>query len=453
VTRGIPRRRERVWALAATTLYFALLYHVYVVDLRMWDYLGFQLGDFDAGTILACWVLAMIPLLLLPTRVSRLSGFLAWCLYYFVYVPASLYPVLQGLRPDSIRYPMALCAGFCLLVTISGIRPAPTAAARPATRASNFHAVFWTLYACLVLYTLSVFAGSLSLAGVTEVDEQRSRGGELISGTFVGYAVGWLSGCFNPLLVGIGLIHKKRFLFILGSLGQVFVYSTSAMKSILLSVVLIGIIYLVSLRKERIDYRGIAMFSVASLAVPLSFGLFLSEDASGIYDVVSALIYMRTYGMVGALSGTYFDFFSQNPLTHYSHINLVRSLIAYPYTDSIGEVVGQSMGLDMNANANFFATDGMAAGGLAGVVFIGAFVGSVLRVVDRLIPKENLRLACAAAVPAIIGLSNASFFTTLLTGGFIPLVLALHYWRGSFLSVRPRPGVKRLPHRPTDAPL
>ena len=138
---------------------------------------------------------------------------------------------------------------------------------------------------------------------------------------------------------------------------------------------------------------------------------------------------MRTYGMVGALTGTYYDFFSQNPQTLYSHINVMGMFIRYPYAASIGEVIGDSMGFDMNANANFFATDGIAAAGLAGVLLIGAVVGLALRAIDAVVPRANAPLLCGAAGPALISLANSSFFTTLLTSGLMLLVLLCALWR------------------------
>jgi hypothetical protein len=70
--------------------------------------------------------------------------------------------------------------------------------------------------------------------------------------------------------------------------------------------------------------------------------------------------------MSGQLNILYYDFFSKHTQTHYSHIGLFNIFIkSYPYEQPLGFVIGKYFynSDELNANANFWATDGFAAWG------------------------------------------------------------------------------------------
>ncbi|WP_418314679.1 hypothetical protein [Piscinibacter sakaiensis] len=321
---------------------------------------------------------------------------------------------------------LSVCVAFLLMVFITKARAGSIRIQIPPM---VFRFIFVVLFLFLIAYAFAVFGGSLSFANIANIYDQRYLAGDLSAGTIAGYATGILSGCFNPLLIAYGLRYRLKSALLVGIAGQVFVYMTFAMKSVLLSVIIIPVFYYVCLRRDNISWRGIAGISIALLSSPLIMEIFIGGESSPVYDGVVALVYMRTFGMVGVLTGIYYDFFLYNPFTLYSHINIIGTFFEYPYNASVGEVIGASMGIDANANANFFATDGIAAAGLFGILIIGVVVGLAMRAFDAIIPSENLRMICAAAVPSIVNLANASFFTTLLTNGLFLLVVLGSAWR------------------------
>ncbi|MFL9924596.1 hypothetical protein PQR62_09990 [Herbaspirillum lusitanum] len=417
--------KARIGVVLASAIYFVCLYYVYVFKLRRWDYLGFPLGDYNVGELLYCFVLAMIPVVLFPMALRRLSLFVIWFVYYFIYVPALLYPVMQGYREDMLLLATALCVSMLLLFVCSGVSTARIEIRLPRRW---FSRLFILTYIVSVAYVFYVFRDALSLADITDVYGQRALADIAAEGTQVGYVTGIMSGALNPFLIGVGLIHRRYALLVLGVLGQIFIYATFALKSVLLSIGVIPMMYFLVFRKKRPSAAGVSLFCIVMMIAPLILGIFLTEDDSVLYENFVALVYMRIFGMVGALTGAYYDFFSQSTVTLYSHINILGKLFGYPYSMQIGQVIGQFMGLDMNANANFFATDGLAAAGLLGVILIGAIVGLCLRVFDMVVPPRNVRLMCVIAVPSLVNLANSSWFTTLLTGGFLVLVMCSAFW-------------------------
>jgi hypothetical protein len=242
--------------------------------------------------------------------------------------------------------------------------------------------------------------------------------------------------------MAIGLRYRRPVLFAIALAGQTFVYATFALKSALISVLILLIFYHLLLRGRSVRIWRLAAVICSGIAVPLLLVELVDIDQSPLLENIVALVFMRTFGMVGALTGIYYEFFSRNEFTYFSHINFVQLFVEYPYSMSIGEVVGDSLGLDMNANANFIATDGIAAAGKPGVVIVGFIVAMILNTIDRAVPPANHRLLCIAFAPIAISLANSSVFATLLTGGLIPLVILTHLWRDSLLR-RPNVSVAR----------
>jgi hypothetical protein len=415
----------RLSIVAWTSLYFGLLAYIYAEEFERWAYLGFWYAGTDALRLGICYALCIIPGLVLRLQVRPYSTFIHWLIYYFIYIPAVLIPVLQGLRDDVLLLALALFVSFGTIILFPRIPPLRSV---PKVSKRTFWLAFSASYVLLFSYALFIFRNDLSLPGFEDVYSQRSIASDVATGTLVGYATGILSGCLNPFLLAVGLVYRRKVLFALGLVGQVFVYSTFALKSVLASILVLLVFYRFLLRTPTIRIGKLPVLICASIVLPLLFVRLTDLDESPLINNLVTLVFMRTYGMVGALTGIYHDFFTDHPVTLFSHINIVGQIIPYPYPLSIGEVIGESLGFDMNSNANFFATDGIASLGTAGIVVMGFVAGFCLRAIDRFVPPANLRLLCIASTPVAMSLANTSLFTTLLTGGLLALILLCHVW-------------------------
>lgn len=419
-------KHDNLWAFLHSTLYFITLYYVYAFPMRKWEYLGFPLGEHTIAQVTLCWALSILPIPLISKRIKKLSTFTIWCIYYFVYIPAVLIPVLQNTIPSATALSLTLFASFCSLVLIANLKLSKI---KLKTSKNLWHAAFITTFAVTTVYLIYSFRNNISFAAYSEIYSQRRSAGENAQAPFSTYFVFWLMNCFSPILIAIGLIYKKHIYTLLGISGQLVIYSSVATKTSILSILVMIALHMFVTSNKKPSFRGIGTFSIGSLLLPLGLGLIGTNDTSSISGIISSLILMRTFAMTGGLTGVYYDFFASNPMTNYSHINFVQIFTQYPYEESLGRTIGASLGFSkMNANANFFATDGIAAAGLPGVMLIGIIVGVTLLAFDSVIPKQNVKLACIACIPAIINLSNTSFFTTLLSGGLLLVVLFMSTW-------------------------
>jgi hypothetical protein len=178
---------------------------------------------------------------------------------------------------------------------------------------------------------------------------------------------------------------------------------------------------------KRININFILFGLVALLLFVLLLLLISSFDPQNLSRELVAVIFMRSFAIQGAMTGVYLDFFTNSPYTYYSHLSVINNLIEYPYHAPLGIVVGEFLigTTSMNANANFWATDGIGGAGLLGLFIIAAIVGIFLASIKWFIPADLTPLAATASIPFIMALGNASFFTNLITGGGILLFVVI----------------------------
>jgi hypothetical protein len=153
------------------------------------------------------------------------------------------------------------------------------------------------------------------------------------------------------------------------------------------------------------------------------------------YEAFMAIYVVRFLMISGINSVNYIDYFLTHQKTHYSHLNVVNYFSnAYPYGDlQIGQVIGEYHynTADANFNANFFLTDGVAAGGIFGVVFIGILGGFLLALINIFVSKHDYRFILMPFSIIAILLMNVSIFTTLFSGGLMFLIIY-------FIALRPK---------------
>ena len=120
---------------------------------------------------------------------------------------------------------------------------------------------------------------------------------------------------------------------------------------------------------------------------------------------------------------------------------------AYPYGElGVGQVVGQYYFAPlMNANASFWATDGLAAMGLTGVVLASIACALVFVAMNTLTADYDTLFVSLAFLPFLTILMNQSLFSSMWSGGGFFLLLFFVFNRQSIL-------VRRQPPAATAAP-
>jgi hypothetical protein len=401
--------------------YGLALCYAYEVLSRWWAYFGFtyRLND-DAWRIGAC-VIAAVPAVLLRPHPRTFAQASAWFLYALVYIPCLVVPVMQY-SSDVSRLLNVFAATFtgCVLFLLIARGEVQRIAVTPLSAK-----LFWrgtiAIWAILLVVVIVGFGGSLNFVGTDDIYTQRYAGATL-AGPVVRYAIALLASAMDPFLIAIGLYNRRYWIIALGASTQVILFGTLAARAVLLSPFLvIGAYFLTNRRGEmRGNLMLIGLLGIFVVTSPL---LVRYNPLGGGLDQLTTLIYLRIFLISGATYGVYEQFFALYPLTYFSNNNLVSLLVDYPYGDlSVGQAVLQFLVPITRSeipelNANFLATDGMAAIGVIGVPVASALAGFVLRVLSRFVPQQRTMLMVAAGTGFILSLANTSLLTSLVTGG------------------------------------
>jgi len=392
-------------------------------------YFGFDYIRPTAGHLSVAWFLALLPALWIPIRLLRPSQLAYWVLYVTVFIPSMFVPLYAGLsnRSEILYLLITMFVGFAL-VGVSNIFP--LGRIRPPRLTPT---CFWTttlvIGVALAAWIVFLFRANFQFVSLLDVYDLRNAADDLLDGTKANYALMWLSGAINPLLMAYGLFQKRSILVVAGIFGQLLVYSSLATKGSILSIVFILGFYL--LLKGDKDKFGLKLaLGAAALGACLCLSyLFAGDDNNPIYATVLFVVFMRTLSSPGLLTAQYFDFFSFHSLTHYSHVTGVNWFTTYPYANPIGVEVGSFVSGDptLDASAHFWATDGIAAWGLLGVLLISVFCAIMFWCLDSAAQNHDPRFSALAISYAAYNLANISIFTSLLSGGLGVLILALYF--------------------------
>jgi len=423
----MTRPAALVTVYICTVVYCCGIIYAYEKLSHFWHYFGFYYNIKGHSVIYAFSITAAMPSVLLSKRVSTLADFSAWILYFIIFLPCALVPVMQNASIEkSLPTHLLLLISSVVFILCCRVQIINVRAPRISSR--NFWIFYLALYAIFLIPVLVTFQGSLNLVSFDDVYDQRYFGASQ-SNVFTSYAVPILSDAMNPFLIAAGLATRRRAMVFAGAASQLLLFATFAMRSTILSPILIvGAWHLFSSKGELSGAR----LAGALAGVVIAFlPLMVNYDNDGLHGAVATLLYMRTLLISGVTFGVYDTFFSIYPNTFLSHMFLGRLFSDYPYGElQIGQVVGQflapSTGMySVNYNAHFLATDGLAGFGRAGIIPAAAILGLVLSGLGQFLASERTRMAAAASVPFLINLANVSLFTSLLTGGGALLTLLL----------------------------
>jgi hypothetical protein len=128
---------------------------------------------------------------------------------------------------------------------------------------------------------------------------------------------------------------------------------------------------------------------------------------------------MRLLSTGGWTLTTYYEYFSTNGFTYLSHVGPVGAIFGREYSEELGRLIGQEyIGVEgANFNANFWATDGVAAFGAIGVVGASILLALFLWGIRIAIAQKDQRASAVLMTGFWLAVLNGSLFTSLLSGG------------------------------------
>lgn len=409
----------------ASLIYILVFRFIYVYYLyKDWEYFGYTMPDHSSFYTVLAIIISFLPIIFYR-GLKSVSSYFSILIYVFGYVPIILTLTFTSKHDSFSQVVFQFCfmlgmVSFFLVDLLSTQK----IKAINVTNKIPFLAVH-IVTAFFSVYLIALFSNRMALVGFDKIYELRSSNQALSNSGMIGYLILWLSYCFYPLYFSIGIFSKNRTYIILGLLGCVFLYAISGSKATLLNPLIITAFYFLLKLKSRFSFFQLIVLAITGLtAITFAFGSLL--------PIVGPYFFVRTLSMPGLLASQYVTFFSNHPHTYYSHINFIGKIFNnYPYgTKPLGRVIGNFFyGNDLNANANFWVTDGVAAMGVPGVIFISILIVIFLLLLKIFFKEESKIFLFMVFTSAIMTMLNVSFFTTLLSGGLIFLIFILKFVR------------------------
>lgn len=406
--------RDRLYLILSALLFMGLFNYVYITFVATrWAYCGMTYAPPLIQSVLLVWILGLLPIFWMPIRITRPSQVLYWIIYGIIYVPSLFLP--HYMQRQSTQDLYLLNISFFISFFIIGLtyKLPLRAIARPKWSME----LWWFFVVVTVVFfyaaVLAVYGGRLQFDGLYNYT-LRLASRELDTTFLTDYGHVWIANVINPIFMTLGLFKKKPLLFFIGVAGQVLLFLTAAQKMVLLSIALFPLLFIVLKSKTNIIGLRFLMGLSILLLVTIALGFYESLPALIVQDLIS----FRFLSTAGFMTSVYSDFFSHNPWTYWSHLKGVSAIVEYPYDLSINYLIGDFLGDPVNsANAHAWATDGIAAMGLTGVLVIGLLMVIIFYILDSLAVGLDPKFSGLSLAMHGIAISNTSIMSTFLGGG------------------------------------
>jgi hypothetical protein len=395
-----------------------------------WSYMGLTYHAPDSALLVVGYILAAVQCALSPRTVRRTSQVIYWILYFNVYIPGLFVPLYVQLDTSStlLLLQLSLTGGMLLIALSYRVKLVRF------RRYSMSPGMFWSLFSSLFVFCnaalLVAFRHNLHFSSLNEVYASRFQASAILrESVALTYVSSVLSNVMNPLLLVYGLSVGRYPLAVLGVCGQVLVYSTAAMKSVLLSPLLIVVFYY-SLKHDRGGWAPKVALTCAGTFVMLT-SLVIGARPGFLFNLASSTL-MRSFALPGLAIAQYQYFFEHFPHTHLGHVHGVNLLLGDPYQMPLGLEIGNFYtdvvgGRIQDANANFFAFDGIAGFGLPGIPMIGLVCAAMFWALDCLARRDPIAISASALTMCTVSLANISLFSAFLGGGFMLWMLVFTF--------------------------
>ena len=384
---------------------------------EQFGYMGYDYYEKSIFSYLTVFIYCLIPLIVF--KLKNNSQIIFFTLYYsLLYLPIIVSYHMLTSYFEFISYSSVFLLGFLLTLWLHEVKfyRSSRVGLKLIKNKYQFKILQISLrFSAFFLIYLFIFNfGNFSFVSLEDIYFKRSA---LIFDKFSGYSTLLLTYFFAPLILSIGLIRKKYSLIIIGISLSILMFGFTGGKIALFSPIIILVfskIISISNKEHDIFYYLTNMFSF------IIFSLVYLYEYFGLF---SSIILQRTFGNSGLLTYQYMTFFETNPNTYLSHNSLFKYFYDYPYKKDLGMVVYDYFYFtdtdgNSNSNANFLATDGIASFDIFGVLFISLIVGLYLNVTKYQL-RNDPEIYTFMLVPFCMLLTNISFFTILLSGGWI----------------------------------
>ncbi len=381
-------------------------------------------------------IFIIVPLRFLPFEVKRPSHLFQWIFYMLVYVPTNV-SAFFSMKLDDFQFLLFLiffCISFIILFSFNHVRINYSKRTKGMPK-SIFWGGFVLLYTFFNFLIVKKFGISTSLnLNFREVYDIRAKFKTQVGDDSLSTYIEWLEYIFNPLLICIGIVHRRKLVLIVGIVGEFFIYSVAAFKTALfLPVLIISLTILVKRyfeknKKVNIPLSFLRLGSILMITCFLIDFIFFRD--SELYKYIFSNLFVRRAMLVpGYLSTKYAEYFSTHSKVYLDNSVLFNTLFINResnYKNGIPYVIGNYISGDsaMSANTNFLA-DAFANFGYFGMIIYSYIASFFLFLFDRF-SVNNYLIAFVLIFSISYFFSNSSLIVSLIGHGAIFALLVMY---------------------------
>ncbi len=403
--------------------YCGLFHYAYVTTITpIFAYAHYVYNDPAIDGLFVAYVCAVFPLALFKESPLP-SNFGAALLYVLCYAPAQLMLLFmwerEALELVVLQTVLAASMGALFVMARSGGGQQIEASVEPAKLSMTINVL--TGVSMLALFV--TFSGQMELVSFNDVYDLRSTAASTQRAFGVDYLLSWMSYSFLPYYFAKGFLSRNWRDLAIGVVGSMLLYIAMGSKAGLLLgpiIFLVGVIYGSGGNALKRLLIGVGVgVAVTVLVIP----------GEGIWIWARSILLIRILGTGGWTMSTYYEYFTSHQFTYYTHIGPINAIFGgYPYGEySLGQMIGleYSGSYEANFNANFWASDGFAALGLAGIPFATAALGLVFYLINVLTRHCAPRLVVMWLTGFWLALLNLPLSVAILSGGGLVTVLLI----------------------------
>jgi hypothetical protein len=311
--------------------------------------------------------------------------------------------------------PVQLALAFSMTVLFVVARKGPLPSTTLGYRFASLDRGLGILTIAAIALIVATNAGHMRLVSFEDVYDLRTDATTGPSNALLDYLASWLSYCFISYFFARGLVDKKWDYVGLGIVGSFVLYMAAGAKaSLLLLPMTVGV---VALWKNGPGFLARTLLALVMLV--FSVTILLPDEGLGLW--AKSILLVRVIGSSGWVAAKYFEYFDVNGYTFYTHIGPINAIFGgYPYGEyGLGQLIGiERAGSEAaNFNASFWASDGMAALGTAGIFIVTLPVALLLYAINCLTAVFHSRFTVAWITGFVVAMLNVPLATAMLSGG------------------------------------
>lgn len=410
-------------------VYGAIFHYAYLIYIHpTFEYAHYSYIERDVFQYLVTYFLIAAPVAMYRVS-SAPATYGAALIYVLCYVPAQLVLLftLDRAIGELILIQVALAVSMGVLLAASTLGYFCRSSLEPKEGRLSFMLGVLTVFSMSLL--IINYHQYMRIVSFEDVYELRAESNQIAQSGFEGYLLSWLSYCFLPFYLARGILRGAIGDVGIGLLGCVLIYmATGAKAAILMPFVVYALHKMIGSERNFLLRLMLAVMIAVFVAVAL-----LPDEGALMWG--KSILLSRILGTGGWTISKYYEYFSTNGFTFYTHIGPINALTdAYPYGEyQLGQVIGlhYSGSAEANFNANFWASDGFAALGIWGVPVVTMCLAGVFYVINRVASGHSARFVVLWLSGFWLAMLNIPLTTALLSGGGGLTLLLLWWARGA----------------------